>query len=361
MANAVETLRLLSDDATIREQAPNILCRQVLQMSRLVDDLLDVSRITRGKITLRQEQVELSSAVAQAVSTTKPLFESRRHKLLIVLPQGKIYLQADPTRLEQILANLLHNAAKYSEPGGTIRLSAEFAEDEIAIRIRDSGVGIPAHLLPNVFDLFIQGDQSLDRSRGGLGIGLTLVRRLVELHGGKVSARSDGPDQGSEFEVRLPAKLVTDDDYFPAIDNPRGVPQTEHARRILVVDDNVDLAATTSMLLRAAGHLVNSVGDGLLAVETARQWDPDVMLVDIGLPGIDGYEVARQLRRLPALDRTLLVAVTGYGQQEDRALSAEAGFDIHLVKPVGFQELQETVVLSRASRQIARKLEPGQV
>jgi two-component system CheB/CheR fusion protein len=247
---------------------------------------------------------------------------------------------ADPARLEQVLANLLNNAAKYTDPGGRIRLEVECGQREVAVHVRDSGVGIPEHLLPRVFDLFMQGDRSLDRSQGGLGIGLTLVRSLVEMHGGHVEVVSDGPGRGSDFCIRLPLAAAEQEHSDNGACSPEG-PANGSARRILLIDDNADLTSTMSALLKLAGHEVAVCGDGPSGIEAAHECQPEVILIDIGLPGMNGYEVAGRLRQLPQFDRTLLVAVTGYGQADDRRRSREAGFDHHLVKPVFFETLQE--------------------
>ena len=337
MANALECVELLSDDQAAVDSAHDVLSRQLRQMSRLVDDLLDVSRITRGKVALRKELVELASVVKRAVATIRPAVEFRHHQLRMALPTEKVLLNADPARLEQVLANLLHNAVKYTEPGGLIQLRAEIEDGRLAIRIQDNGVGIAPDLLARIFDLFVQGDQSLDRSQGGLGIGLTLVRSLVELHGGQVSVASAGPKQGSEFAVFLP--VATQKTADQPGESPPPAEMAAPARRILVVDDNIDLANTTSALLRAAGNEVWIAHEGLRALELAATHRPDSILIDIGLPGIDGYEIARRLRQDSDFQSTLLVALTGYGQEEDRRRSRAAGFDRHLVKPVSFAEL----------------------
>ncbi len=316
-------------------------------MARLVDDLLDVSRITRGKIELRKEAVELEGAVRRAVATAEPLITTRQHELTVTLPEQSISLVADPARLEQILANLLNNAAKYTDPGGRIQLNAVCHGDQVAIHIRDTGVGIPEHLLPQIFDLFMQGDRSLDRAQGGLGIGLTLVKSLVEMHGGTVEAKSEGLGRGSEFIVRLPCSLVPK--HEGANGSPEDAAATDSApRRVMVVDDNADLVATMTALLRLAGHDVCSCHDGPSAIDAAVEYQPEVILIDIGLPGMNGYEVATRLRQMPPFEQTTLIAITGYGQADDRRRAREAGFDHHLTKPVFFEHLQQ--VLSNPRR-----------
>ena len=337
IANAIECLEHVDGDIRLRNEAQQVLRRQLQQMTRLVDDLLDVSRITRGKVTLRRSTVVLSTIVARAVDTTASIFVERGHRLHITQPDQPVRLDADPTRLEQILANLLHNAAKYTEAGGQVSLIIEPQDSQVVIRVRDNGIGISPELLPRVFDLFTQADRSLDRSQGGLGIGLTLVRSLVELHGGTVAATSNGINRGSEFAVCLPV-LATQPVELEA-EQVSLAPEPPTSRRVLVVDDNADLIITMSRLLNATGHETRTAQNGLTAIDIATNWLPDVALIDIGLPGIDGYEVARRIRQSPLLGETLLVAVSGYGQAEDRRRSTEAGFDFHLIKPVDFHEL----------------------
>ena len=314
--------------------ALDVLRRQVGQMVRLVDDLLDAGRISRGKIELRREPVEVSSVVEHVVEAVRPLSDGRDQDITVTLPGVPVVLDADPTRLAQIIGNLLNNASKFTERGGHLWLTVERDADSggVIVRVRDTGIGIAADRLDRVFDMFAQGDASLDRSLGGLGIGLALVRVLTELHGGSVEARSGGAGQGSEFVVRLP---IAAGRAAPA---PRPVEVSSAAPaplRILIVDDNRDSAEMLAMLLKITGHETHTVHDGLAAVEAASRLDPDVVLLDLGLPGLDGYEAARRIREQQ--DRTrppLLVALTGWGQDEARRRSEEAGFDAHLVKPV---------------------------
>jgi CheY-like chemotaxis protein len=310
-------------------------------MTRLVDDLLDVSRITRGKIELRRQRVELASVAGSAIEAIRPLVEKWGHQLTVTLPPEPLYLDADSTRVSQVFQNLLTNAVKYTEQGGRIWFTAELEANQVCIRVRDTGVGIPADQLRKIFDLFIQVDRSLERAQGGLGIGLTLVQRLVELHGGTVEARSDGPGKGSEFVVRLPVASA-----------PRGVlPQRDAGsvgkealngakRRILVVDDNKDAANSLAMLLNMMGYDVRTAHDGLEAVGAATTFEPSVILLDIGLPKLSGYEVARQIRQQQQ-PQPLLIALTGWGQEEDRRRSKAAGFDHHMTKPVDFNALKK--------------------
>ena len=321
-----------------------VIGRQIRHLSRLVDDLLDVSRLTRGKIELRKRQEELRPIVEGAVETTRPVLEQKGHRLTVSLPDEPVCLEADATRIEQVIANLLHNAAKFTDPGGRIDLAVETDGPEVVLRVRDDGQGIEPELLPRIFDLFVQEDRSLARSHGGLGIGLTLVRSLVERHGGRVEARSEGPGRGSEFVVRMPRSAGRP--AAPAA--PRQEPGEERGpARILLVEDNVDAADALAELLRLWGHEVEVVHDGPTAVQSAGSVRPGVVLLDIGLPGMDGYQVAGALRRLPELQGTLIVALTGYGQESDRQRSARAGFDYHLVKPVDLEELRRLVSSGR--------------
>ncbi len=329
--NAVELMRQVETIDPAFQPSREMVERQVKHLARLVDDLLDVSRITQGSIRLRKEAVELGTVVERAIEATRPLIDSRAHDLKVQLPTDRIHLEADPTRLEQILTNLLNNAAKYTMPGGQIRVTAALEGDEAVVRVRDNGIGVPPDVLDRVFEPFVQSEGSLARSEGGLGIGLTLVRSLVEMHGGTVEANSPGLGQGSEFVVRLPANVpIEKAASLPEADAPfpsRGL-------RVLVVEDNVDAAESLSALLRLWGHEVCMVHDGLAAIDAAREQHPEVVLLDIGLPGLDGYQVAKRLREDASMDGALLVAMTGYGQPEDRRRSREAGIHHHFVKPV---------------------------
>ncbi len=339
ISNAVNLLRLRKDKHDLLQQkACTIIERQFTQLTRLVDDLMEVSRITTGRIHLQQERVNFNSVVADAVETVRPLMNQHRHELKLSLPTPTIWLYADAFRLVQVVVNLLINAAKYTADGGTIILSVQQEADEAVLRVRDTGVGISPELLPHIFDLFTQAEQSLDRSQGGLGIGLALVHRLVEMHGGKVTAQS-GLGEGSEFVIRLPVMV------HPASE-PTSTPNdtvepSGPSLRILVVDDSVDTAESLAMLLQACGHDVRIAHDGPTAQEVVLDYRPDVVLLDIGLPGLDGYEVAKRVRHQPALSSVVLVAMTGYGQESDRQRSHEAGFDHHLSKPADFGKLQE--------------------
>lgn len=336
ISNASFVLENMPENDPQRPRLRAIIRRQADHLSRMVDDLMDVSRITQQRIELRAEPVDLSAVVRQAVEAARPLVESRGHTLTVCLPNEPTCLQGDPTRLEQVVTNLLNNAAKYTENGGEIRLEVEDHSGELLLRVRDSGIGIAPSVLPHIFDLFTQAERTLDRASGGLGIGLTLVKRLVELHGGSVEARSPGLGAGSEFVVRLPALPGAAQRREPVVSTP---PAELAPLRVLVVEDNRDAAESLADLLGLWGAEVRVVGDGGAALKAAGTAPPDVMLLDIGLPGMDGYELARNLRRLPGLRQVVLVALTGYGQDQDRHRSREAGFDHHLVKPVHPDEL----------------------
>ncbi len=341
LRNALHLLRLAGNNETVLAQVRDMMDRQLHHLVRLVDDLLDVSRITRGKIELRRQRLDLADVVRGAVETSRPLIEAGRHDLSVRLPSERVEVDGDLTRLTQVLANLLNNSSKYTPEAGRIELSARREAGDAVVRVRDTGIGIPAEMLPHIFDLFAQVDRHIDRAQGGLGIGLTLVRSLVEMHGGTVQAHSDGPGQGSEFVVRLP--LAPRDAPPPAAETPAGRHGAGAAprRRVLVVDDNEDSARTLGMLLQFMGHEVRVVHDGAAALEVAPQFAPEIVLCDIGLPGMDGYQLARRLRELPALSGAVLVAQTGWGQEEDRRRSQEAGFSHHLVKPIDPDALNE--------------------
>jgi PAS domain S-box-containing protein len=342
--NAVQIFRGKAPATPELRWATEVIERQVHQMTRLVDDLLDVSRITRGKIELRKERVELAEVVNSAVEASRPLIEKWGHELTVEVPPQVIHVAADPTRLAQVLSNLLNNAAKYTDQGGRIWLTASRQGDDALIRVKDTGAGIPPEMLQRIFEMFTQVDHTLERSEGGLGIGLTLVKRLVEMHGGTVEARSDGPSQGSEFIVRLP--VVGETERSPtAADETIPAPA---ARRILVVDDNQDAADSLGMLLRMIGNEVHTAYDGLEAVGAAATFQPDVIVLDIGLPKLNGYEAARQIRAQQGGAERVLIALTGWGQEEDRLRSKEAGFDHHITKPVEFSTLKK--LLAEATR-----------
>ena len=362
LSNAVQLLALRGNEDPVQLDARRIIERQLGQLKYLVDDLLEVSRITNGSIRLRMTHVSIDDIVERALETVQPLFEQRRHELSVSLPQEPVFLDADPARLEQVLVNLLGNAAKYTDAGGSIWLnielesSAETALDgaaeipAIVITVRDTGIGIAPELLPRIFDLFTQAQRSLDRSQGGLGIGLSLVQRLVELHGGTVKAYSTA-GRGSEFVVRLPRLLTVPAPLplpMPSFDETE---QLEKSLRVLVVDDNVDSVNTLAKLLKMFGHEVEVAYDGPTGLAAALALRPDVVLLDIGLPGMTGFEVAEQIRQHPALESMMLIALTGYGQDTDRQLSQVAGFNHHLTKPADFTEVQR--ILSGVARRAA--------
>ena len=329
--NAVELMRQVETLDPTFQPSREMVERQVKHLARLVDDLLDVSRLTQGSIRLRKEVVDLGTLVQRAVEGTRPLIESRAHALSVQFPVDPIRLEGDPTRLEQVISNLLNNAAKYTMPGGHIWVTARREGEEAVVRVRDTGIGVPPDVLDRVFEPFVQqSDGSLARTNGGLGVGLTLVRSLIEMHGGVVEAASPGLGQGSEFVVRLPAQLPAEA-TLPA--EPVAA-QAARPLRVLVVEDNIDAAESLATLLRLWNHDVSVVHDGRTALEAAREQQPEVVLLDIGLPGLDGYQVARRLRDEIGLDHALLVAMTGYGQPEDRRRSQEAGIQYHFVKPV---------------------------
>jgi CheY-like chemotaxis protein len=335
--------------------AADVIDRQVRQMTRLVDDLLDVSRISTGKIELRKRLIELAPVVDSAVEASRPLIERWGHQLTVSIPSEPIVLEADTTRLAQVLSNLLNNAAKYTQQGGRIRLTAERQRRHVLIRVEDTGIGIPRDMLSSIFDMFTQVDGSLERSEGGLGIGLTLVQRLVEMHGGTVEARSDGPGSGSEFLVRLPVaeqagqrrREAQGDEQHAVVPVPR---------RILIVDDNSDAAESLGVLLRMMGNEVYTAHDGLEAVGEAAAFEPDVALLDIGLPKLNGYEVARRIREQNGGGDIVLVALTGWGQEDDRRRSKEAGFDHHMTKPVEFSTLQRLLAESTPRQRDRRRI-----
>ncbi len=334
--------------------------RQGQHISRLLDDLLDLSRITHGKIELRKRTIDVGSVVTDAVQTSRGLVEARQHQLVIDLDAGPLLVEADPTRLNQVLGNLLNNAAKYTPPGGRIELSVQGTEEEIVLRVRDNGIGIPPAMLARVFEPFTQVNPSLDRSTGGLGIGLTLVQNLVEMQGGRVIAQSQGENQGSEFTVSLPRSPRTENAdwgleqeaqfqaHSPARLGPSGGAQA--ARRVLLVEDNTDARELLVELLRLWGHTVKAAPDGMTGLTMLRRSLPDVALIDIGLPNLDGYRLAQQVRTYPGGERIVLIALTGYGQVEARKKSLAAGFDAHLVKPVDLNQLAQLLTQGTGTR-----------
>lgn len=332
--NALHILKMPEAGVAAVRQARDMMERQVQHLVRLVDDLLDVSRIMRGKIELRKETVDLAAVVGRAVETAQPALDAAGHELSLTLPARPVLLEADVVRLAQVFANLLNNAAKYTEPAGRVWLEAERdGPGAVLVRVRDTGIGITPDLLPHIFEPFVQADRSLARSQGGLGIGLTLVKKLVEMHGGTVTAASAGPGRGSEFGVWLPA-LPESRAEAEGGEPIEAIRRAGPGRRVLVVDDNVDAAQSAAMLLRIWGHEVRTAHDGSSVFGAVRDFRPEVVLLDIGLPGMSGFEVARQLRREQEFRGLVLAAMTGYGQDEDRRKSREAGFDVHLTKPL---------------------------
>lgn len=339
IVNAVELLRLQTAEDPLQQTAREIIERQVGQLKRLVDDLLEVSRITTGRIQLRLEKTALKQVIENAVETVRAEIERRRHALIVTLPTQQVWLDGDAARLEQVFVNLLANAAKYTEEGGRVELELQSDGDEAVVRVRDTGVGIGPEFLPRIFDLFTQSERSLDRSQGGLGIGLSLVQRLVEMHRGRIEAFST-LGKGSEFVVRLP---IAQPSSAPAPAAMGAVRPPGRSLRVLVVDDSRDVRHTLSLLLPRHGHEVQTASDGPSAIEAALAWRPDVALLDIGLPAMDGYELARHLRQQDSLRNLVLVALTGYGQETDRQRALEAGFDHHLVKPADIRKVLEVL------------------
>jgi len=336
--NALQLMRM-QPSAAQSLWARQVIERQLASLTRLVDDLLDVSRITRGKITLTREPVELSTLITRAVETIQPLIQERDHELTLQIPPEALRVNGDATRLTQALGNVLGNAAKYTDRGGRIELSCSRQAAELEIRVRDNGIGIPGELLPRIFDLFTQLDRRSDYSLSGLGIGLALVRRLVEMHGGSIAAHSAGAGTGSEFVIRLP--LLTDAELRPEdrAERPADDDEPPVSRRILLADDNADALESLATVLRLRGHEVYSAPNGAIAFETAVRHMPEVALLDIGMPLLDGYEVARRIRAEEWGKAITLVALTGWGQESDRRRSQEAGFDTHLVKPLDLEKL----------------------
>jgi PAS domain S-box-containing protein len=329
LRNGLEIMRLAAHDAAAVERARAMMERQLSQMVRLVDDLLDVSRISQGKLTLRRERVDVGTILHAAVETSRPWIDAPRHTLSVAVPDTPVYVEGDVTRLAQVFANLLNNAAKYTPRGGQIDVRVDSTDHEVIVSVRDNGIGIAREMLPRVFEMFTQIRRADESGDSGLGIGLTIVEQLVRMHGGRVEARSAGEGHGSEFVVTLPRAMNA------VVASPnRTADRTSTARRILVVDDNHDSALTLAMMLEFMGHQTVTAHDGLAAIAAAEQYRPDTILLDIGLPGLNGYEVAERLRALPWAEKIVLIALTGWGQERDKQRSRDAGFDYHLVKPV---------------------------
>ena len=344
MHNAVQYLRHFDSGQPGQQQANQVLGRQLQSMTRMIDDLLDVSRISRGKLQLRKERVDVATILKHAVETCRPLMEACRHELALDVPSEAIWVEADPVRLAQAVDNLLNNAAKYTREGGRIELSAGTQGNEIVIRVLDNGIGVSPDMLARIFEPFTQVDSSLERSRGGLGIGLALVQSLVQMHHGTVEAHSAGLGQGSQFSIRLPAAPQTSEaPALPVPDERELRYERPKAVRILVVDDNHDCADSLAMLLRLHGHDVHTAYDGPSALRAAAEQIPQVILQDLGMPGMSGYDVAQQLRRQSVTENTMLLALSGYGTAEAQQRSLEAGFQHHLLKPVDLSVLKRLI------------------
>lgn len=347
ISTAAQLLKMAPIDPDRIRQTSDIIARQVEHMTGLVDDLLDVSRVTRGLVTLSQNDIDIRHVISDAVEQVRPLIDARRHQLIVHMTSAAVFAHGDYKRLVQVFANLLNNAAKYTPEGGKLLVWAEASNDQVVIGVSDNGIGITAELLPTIFNLFSQAKRTPDRSQGGLGLGLALVKSLVELHGGTVSVTSDGLDAGSEFTVRLPRlHKQSEEPALKARDSGGDVPTVRKGMRILVVDDNVDAAQMLSLFLQSTGYTVSTVHNSIDALRCAEQHVFDVYLLDIGLPGMDGNELARHLRTLPTAQKAVLVAITGYGQQFDREAAMNAGFDHYIVKPADPQHLVE--ILSTA-------------
>ena len=362
--SATEILRLIQCSDPIILRQVRVIDRQAGNMGRLIEDLLDISRITRGKVKLRKEWMDLVKIVRNSVETCRQGLEQKHHALALNLPEEPIWLNVDPTRMEQVFVNILNNAVKYMDQGGKIEIAVGTSpggdsQSLARVQIRDQGVGIAPELLPHIFDLFVQAEQTMDRAQGGLGIGLSMVHHLVKMHGGSVQALSEGTGKGSQFIVRLPLPTPAEAlEAEAAIENnmhsdliPDGLAEQDPtALKILVVDDNVDAAATLETLLSLWGHEIMTAHDGLGALEAAATFHPDIILLDIGLPGLNGYEVAQRLRSDGALSKTVLIALTGYGQEEDINKAREAGFDYHLTKPVDMNRLHQLIQTDQPMR-----------
>ena len=346
LSSGLQVMKLSAADPAAIERTRGMMERQVSHMVHLVDDLLDIARITTGKVDLKKERVELQTIIASAVETSMPLIEAGRHELLVHMPDEELLLEVDLTRVAQVVSNLLNNAAKYTPARGRIGLTVQREGSQVVIAVSDTGIGIPAAAMPTVFEMFTQVGRNMERAQGGLGIGLSLVRRLIELHGGTVDAASDGVGRGSTFTVRLP--LAVEDEATPpvlAASAPAPEEAADASLRVLVVDDNIDAADTLAALLEMSGHAIRVANDGYQAIEAAQAFRPQVVFLDIGLPGMNGYEVARRLREVPGMESGILVALTGWGTREDRERSSEAGFDHHLTKPADMAAV-ETLLAS---------------
>lgn len=343
IVNGLELMKFKTFDDPDFEWCRDVIGRQVAHLSRLVEDLLDVSRITQGKIKLQKRELDIKSVVAGAIEAVRPLIEAHRHTLAVELPEEQLLVDGDATRLAQVLGNLLSNSVKYTQDGGNIQLRVQRDDATIVIRVQDDGVGIPPEALPLLFQLFTQVERTIDRSQGGLGIGLALVQRLVELHGGTVHAHSDGAGLGSEFTVRLPCRLAPNTSTVHGETPSRGSTAPMGGLKVLLVDDNVDAAASLALVLRHFDYEVRTAHTGAEAIHAAAEFDPRVVLLDLGMPEMNGYEVAERLRREPGGDHLLLIALTGWSHNHVREATMRAGFDLHLVKPVDIDELHRVL------------------
>jgi signal transduction histidine kinase len=341
LRNAAEILQTDAIAAEEREQALHILSRQIENMTRMIDDLLDVSRITEGKIELRKQPVSLAAVIHAATSLVRSECAAKNQELTVSLTEEPVFLLADSTRLEQVFGNLLANASKYGGDGCRISVSAERSGSDVIVRVTDNGTGIEPELLPRIFDLFVQASRTLDRRHGGLGIGLTLVQRILKLHGGTIEAHSEGLGHGAQFIVRLP--VLTSAPASRAAPTRPASSAAESSKRLLIVDDNTDSARSLAILQSRLGHETRTAFSGTEALEVAAEFKPHIVVLDIGLPGMDGFEVARQIRALPDLSDVFLIAMTGYGSAESRAEGHKAGFDAFLVKPIDLGELQSLI------------------
>jgi len=338
--SALDVAQLRPDDAGTVKWAHGIIARQTRQLSRLVDDLLDVSRITRGKISLRRESIDIRDVVHGVIESLRSAISARRQTISISLPDQPQYIDADPTRIAQALSNVIGNAVKYTHHGGKISVRASADDGLLSLVISDDGIGMPPELVSRVFDVFVQGDRGLDRREGGLGVGLTIAKRLVDLQGGTLTASSDGPGKGSRFTLGFP---LLQNSQMPAPE-PLRSRSTSTPQRVLVVDDNRDAAEALAALIGTLGHQVQVLDNGHAALDMSLEWQPDLMLLDIGLPGMDGFEVARRLRTMPELKNMCIIACTGYGSDDDLRAMTEAGFDGHLIKPVGVTDLERILL-----------------
>jgi CheY-like chemotaxis protein len=335
ISNNLQILRKSShDDST--EEVRNMTDRQLTPLVRLIDDLPDVSCFSQGKIDLRKEKITLQSVLEAAIETSRPLIEANKHTLTLNIPKDALWVSGDAARLAHVISHLLNNAAKYTPQGGKVTLSVHQENEEAILTVADNGIGIAGNMLPKVFELLTQADRAPDRSQGGLGIGLALVKHLVEMHNGKIWAQSPGHGKGSTFILHLP--LATDTQKTTATEPAKNDASTIAPLRVLVVDDNLASAQITTWMLELIGHQPSMVHNGLEAVDVARKTQPDIMLLDIGLPGLNGYEVCRELRNDPLMKDTIFIALTGWGQERDRQLAREAGFDHHLLKPMNFEK-----------------------